>query len=333
MRIAEINDIASVASELSGGLRARGHYVEVIRPRLLGGSLPWMVKPVVGPVRAAEWAQIIRELRNGRFDVIHIHYAYLGMIGLLGRFPYILHCHGSDVRKITPFTRPMVERAIAGAGRVYYATPDLAKYVTAQRQDAEFLPNPVDAAEFRPAVPASSRNGVFICCSLTDIKGAGRIHRACRILARERPDVRVTAIAGGVWTPHFAELPNVTLIPRQPRRALPGIISEHGVAVGQAYLGAIGMSELEAMSCARPLVAWFTYNGSYGQRPPIVRAVDGVDLAANIARLVDDPVTRDELGASGREWVMREHSLDGAAAIVEEAALELLRRPPAAGAA
>ena len=101
MRIAEINDIASVASDLAAGLRARGHEVTLIRPRLVGGGLPWMVKPVVGPVRAVEWAQIIREVHEGHFDMVHIHYAYLGMLGVLGKFPYILHCHGSDVREIT----------------------------------------------------------------------------------------------------------------------------------------------------------------------------------------------------------------------------------------
>ena len=37
MRIAEINDIASVASALADGLRARGHTVEVIRPRMQNG--------------------------------------------------------------------------------------------------------------------------------------------------------------------------------------------------------------------------------------------------------------------------------------------------------
>jgi hypothetical protein len=38
MRIAEINDIASVASGLADGLSARGHEVTVMRPRLIGGG-------------------------------------------------------------------------------------------------------------------------------------------------------------------------------------------------------------------------------------------------------------------------------------------------------
>ena len=178
MRIAEINDIASVASDLSTGLRGRGHEVTLIQPRLIGGSLPWAIKPVVGPVRAVEWAQIIRQLNRERYDAIHIHYAYLGMLGVLGKLPFLLHCHGSDVRRITPFTMPMVERALRGASSVFYATPDLGAFVLKRRPDATFLPNPVDSQTFAPRAPVTGSRDVYICCSLTDIKGIRRILQA-----------------------------------------------------------------------------------------------------------------------------------------------------------
>jgi glycosyltransferase involved in cell wall biosynthesis len=326
MRIAEINDIASVASGLADGLSARGHEVTVIRPRLVGGNLPWMVKPVVGPVRAIEWAQIIREIHSGHYDAVHIHYAYLGMLGVLGKFPFLLHCHGSDVREITPFTRPMIERSLRAADTVYYATPDLANYVLARRPDARFLPNPVDTEQFRPLAPARDNRRVFIACALTEIKGAPRLLDACRRLASERPDIQVTAIAGGEYTPEFQVLPNVRLIPHMPRERLPEVIGQHGVVIGQVLLGAIGMAELEAMACARPVIAWFTYRGAYPQSPPVVRAVDGYDIAAAVARLVDNPEEREAAGRASREWVKTHHGLAGIAETVERAAMEMVSR-------
>ena len=324
MRFCEINDIASVASELAGGLRARGHEVTVIRPRLFGGGLPWMVKPVVGPVRAVEWAMMLRTVERGDFDMVHIHYAYLGMLGVLGRFPYILHCHGSDVREMNPFTRPMVERALAAADRVFYATPDLARYVRSRRPDALFLPNPVDATQFRPLAPVEASARVFICCSLTEIKGAARIVQACRMLAKERPDIQVTAYDGGEFAPAMGALPNVTLIQPQPRAALPGIIGRHGLVVGQVLLGALGMAELEAMACGRPVIAWSRFGSFYGESPPVVRALDGRDVATAIARLIDDPPLRARLGAESRSWVDTYHRLDSAGIAVETAALDIL---------
>lgn len=324
MRIAEINDIASVASDLAKGLRDRGHDVTVIRPRLFGGGLPWMVKPVVGPIRGVEWAQIIRKVREGNFDIVHIHYAYLGMMGVLGKFPYMLHCHGSDVREITPFTRPMIQRALRNAEKVYYATPDLAAYVLERRPDAEFLPNPVDSELFRPIEPAAGHDSVFICCSLNDIKGAPRILDACRRLATLRPDIKITAVAGGDYTKDFAELPNITLIPHQPRHHLPEIISQHGVVVGQVLLGVVGMAELEAMACARPVVSWFSHRGAYEEFPPFVRAVDGFDIATAVIKLVDDAAERARLGEASRAWVTKYHNVDTVSGRVERAAEEII---------
>lgn len=324
MRICEINDIASVASDLALGLRARGHEVSLIQPKLVGGKLPWSVKPVVGPIRAVEWAQMIRAIHAGQFDAVHIHYAYLGMLGILGKFPFILHCHGSDVREITPFTRPMVIRALKNAGRVFYATPDLAPFVTGQRADAEFLPNPVDSETFRPLAPARESRQVLIGCALTRIKGAPRILHACKRLASERPDIQVTAFGGGEYTADFAALPNVTIIPHQRRSDLPALIARHGVVVGQVLLGVAGMAEFEAMACARPVVSWFTYKDAYDELPPFIRAVDGFDIAGAVIRFVDNADLRQSVGDAGREWVLRHHDVDTAARRVEEAAERLL---------
>lgn len=328
MKICEVNDIASVATELADGLKARGHDVQVIRPRLIGGTLPWSIKPVVGPVRAVEWAQIISEIRRSERDFAHIHYAYLGMIGALGNIPYLLHCHGSDVREITPFTRPLVERAIAKAGHVFYATPDLATYVLARRPDATFLPNPVDAEKFRPIVPSSEATGVYICCGLTDIKGALRLLDACRRLAAKRPEITITAIAGGPYTEQFAALPNVRLVRHANRDELPERISKHAVVMGQVFLGAAGMAELESVACARPVITWFRHNRAYPEPSPFISAVDGFDIALAVERLIDDPARRDEIGNRGRAWIQRYHSVEGAALAVEQAAERILGLHP-----
>lgn len=318
MRIAQINDVASVASELTRGLNARGHEVALFQPRLRGATLHPLVKPVVGPARALEWFDLIQELQRGRFDLAHIHYAYLGNVGVLSRIPYILHCHGTDLRESTPFTRPLIRNALRNARHVFYSTPDLAPYVQAVRPDGEFLPNPVDTDLFAPQPPDDQRRGVFICCGLTDVKGAARLYNACHRLSRRRPDIAITAIGGTHYAQEFAALGNVTIIPRQQRSYLPGIINRHAVVLGQARLGAIGMAELEAMSCGRPVVTWFNQPHVYPDEPPCVRAIDGHDIADGIARLIDDPVRADTLGAAARAWVLRHHRLEEVVGRVDE---------------
>jgi glycosyltransferase involved in cell wall biosynthesis len=333
MRIAEINDVASVASELTRGLRARGHDVTLLQPSLVGGGLPPGIKAVVAPIRALDWARVLWRLKRGRFDLLHIHYAYLGMLGVLAKAPYILHCHGADVWALTPFTRGVTGRALRQAGHVYYSTPDLAPHVLPLRPDAEFLPNPIDTHTFRPLQPARDSKRVYVCCALDDLKGAQHILAACRDLAETRPDIQVTAVAGGQHTAAFEALPNVTLIPRQQRANLPEVIGRHGVVVGQVSLGAAGMAELEAMACARPVVCLFTFDAAYPEPPPFVRAQEGDEIAAAVIRMVDDPELRQRTGEQGRAWIERYHDLDAVAERVERAALDVLaaRKDPSCG--
>ena len=322
MRIAEINDVASVASELSAGLRARGHDVTLFQPRLVGGQLPGLIKPAVVPLRAFEWGQLVRRVRAGHFDLLHIHYAYIGMVGVLAGVPYILHCHGSDVWGLTPVTRWPATRALKGAAHVFYSTPDLAVHTLRHRPDAEFLPNPIDWHTFRADKPAGDSDAVYVACALDDLKGGPRILDACRLLALERPGVRVTVTARGKYLPEFAALPNVTVIPAQERAALPGVIGRHGVVIGQVNLGAAGMAELEAMSCARPVVASFTYGAAYAEAPPFVQANTASGIAAAVIRLVDDAPLRQLTGDAGRVWIQRYHDFDAIVDRVEAVACE-----------
>lgn len=328
MRIAEINDIASVASEIGAGLRARGHEVTLFHPRLVGANLHPQVKPVTAPIRALDWLDLIRRIRAGRFDLVHIHYAYLGNVGALGGIPYILHCHGTDLRGTTAVTRPLTRHALREARHVFYSTPDLAPYVARVRDDGEFLPNPIDTGQFRPITPVGDRSSVLICCALTEVKGAGRILKACRQLATQRPDIRITAIGGGHYTGQFQALPNVTVVARQPRWKLPALINDHGIVVGQVKLGSAGMAELEAMACGRPVITWFNEIHAYPVSPPYVTAVDAVDVASAIINLVDNRDARERIGANGREWVVDQHGLERVVDRVEAVAGAIIAGQP-----
>lgn len=328
MRIAEINDIASVATEIAAGLRTLGHEVGFFQPRLFGARLPAPVKPVTAPLRALDWLDLARRVRRGRYDLAHIHYAYLGNVGRLGRIPYILHCHGSDVRDQTAWTRPLVRSALAHAGHVFYATPDLWPLLRDQRPDAEFLPNPIDLERFSPASPPSQQTGVLICCALTEVKGAGTILEACRMLAERRPDIHFTAYARGAFAPRFAALPNVTLVDPRPRWKLPELINRHALAAGQMKLGSAGMAELEAMACGRPVVTWFNEQAAYPEPPPFVSVSTAAQMASAIERLASAPAERDATGELGRAWVAKYHARDRIAARVEAVARAILAGEP-----
>ena len=320
MRIAQVNDIASVASEITAGLRERGHEVDFLQPPLRGGGLDDRWKPFIAPLRAVEIAALAARLRRGRYDLAQIHYAYLGVLGRLAQVPYILHVHGDDVRSIGPLRKAITKPALSGAAHVFYATPELARPVHRYRLDAEFLPNPVDTRLFSPAPDPAGGDDVYIACWIEENKGAAHLLEACRVLLAERPAVRITALARGPYIADFAELPNVLLIEPGPRRKLPALIARHKVVVGQVRHGAVGMAEIEAMACGRPLVARFRYGRAYPEPPPIVNAGDGRAIAAAVLQLLDAPAERLALGEETRSWVESHHAREVAVARVEAVA-------------
>ncbi len=318
MRIAEVNDVASVAVGFTAGLTALGHDATFIQPRLYGARLHGAVKPVVLPVRIVEWLGDARRLRREKYDVAHIHYAYMGVVGRLARIPYVLHCHGTDLRDLAnPLRRPIIVAALHGAERVLYATPDLEALIAPYRPDAEFMPNPVDTKEFTPGPEEPDESDIYICCALTPQKGVDQILDACRRLAEERPDIRITAVAGGPHRDAFGRLPNVLLLAHQPRFKLPALVARHKIVLGQIHHGAIGMAEFESMSCGRPVVAGFSYDAAYPEAPPLVNVSDGAQAARELAALVDDTDRRRQLSRLSRHWLLDNHDLTAIAKQVE----------------
>jgi glycosyltransferase involved in cell wall biosynthesis len=322
MRFVQVNDIASVATELATGLRKRGHEVDLLYPRLYGAELAPAWKLAISPLRFLDWLRLAWLIRRGKYDAVHIHYAYLGIVGLLAHVPYVLHCHGDDVRDVSRRTwAPLIRIAIKRAQHVYYSTPDLKVPLQAIRHDAEFLPNPIDTDLFKPTPLMEDATDVLVACALSENKGVENILNACHELLERRPAVGIHAIAGGSGTAEAQTLANVLLLMRQPRKKLPQLIGRHRVVIGQVHDGAVGMVELEALACGRPVITWFTYDEVYDEPPPFVKARSGPEITEAVLHLLDAPSESEELGIAGREWVLRHHSADQMAERVEALAL------------
>ncbi len=318
MRFVQVNDIASVASELAVALRKRGHHVDMFYPRLYGAALPPLGKLAVSPLRFVDWLRLAWKVRRGNYDAVHIHYAYLGVVGLIAGVPYVLHCHGDDVRDATRRVwAPLIKLVIRRARHVYYSTPDLREPLLAIREDVEFLPNPIDIERFHPMPLPDHPGDVLVACALSENKGVEFILEAARILATERPATRITAIAGGSGTADAEAMANVLLLMHQPREKLPGLMARHRVIIGQVHQGAVGMVELEAMACGRPVISRFTYCEAYAEPPPFVVAHTGREIADAVERLLNDPEEAARVGSDGRAWVERQHNAETIAVQVE----------------
>jgi len=121
----------------------------------------------------AEFREDVEPSTIKEFDIIHGHYALnrktIKAFRLARRFdkPFILHCHGSDLRLLTgtgmrklPFHyRTISEFMRKRSSKVILSTPDLLEY----EPEGEYLPNPVDLETFQPILDVKKSDRALIC--------------------------------------------------------------------------------------------------------------------------------------------------------------------------
>jgi len=319
-----VYDVAFVGSTLARAMRELGEDAVVVEPFRLRTSLRYPWKAATLPFRAAGVLGAAATVRRGHFDVVHVHYARLGMIGLLAGRPYALHVHGTDIRGVRPGslwgrqTGPLLRRARL----VYYSTPDLERWVRPFRDDAIFLPNPIETDRFRPLAagdPArATRRDLLVGVRLAPIKGLPTILETLRLLAAERPAVTITIVAqgDGIEAARAAAGPNATVVAPTSRDELAELLRGHRLALGQFLVGAMGNYEIEALSAGVPVVMHCDKESAYAASPPIVDAADAGEAVARIGELLDDEAKLDELAARGPAWVDANHAARTVAARV-----------------
>jgi hypothetical protein len=125
MKATFVHDAAYTCRDLAPHLNDLGVETEFIR-----------LQPVL---------KLAREIRKSRSDIIHANYlrspAYAAFLSF--RRPYILHCHGDDIRHGLSFLQKV---AIRSASQVLYSTEDLKGIIKGSVR----LPQPVDISRFHP---------------------------------------------------------------------------------------------------------------------------------------------------------------------------------------
>lgn len=308
--------MANVPANLVSGLSELGHEAELYQPFTGGAGVSLPGKFGLMGSRLLEAFRLGAKVRRDEYDLIHIHYAYFGTLGILGRFPYILHCHGTDVRAnlYSPVFSKITAMSLRRARRVYFSTPDLAEHVIRVRPEAHFLPNPVDTEAFSSNdPPAVSHKGlkVLIISRLEPIKGVAEVFSAVKMLQGEGLEEPLEFSCFD-WGEDAAKYRKECghLVRFQPRVAyerMPEILAQHDIVVGQLKLGILSMAELEAMAAGKPVIGHFAYPDWYGEPPPLIPAKNAREVTARISEAAKARPSLEEKGAAGRRWVKEYH--------------------------
>jgi glycosyltransferase involved in cell wall biosynthesis len=312
MRILQVNNLNQVAKIYENELTRRGHSVVVYEPSFSGGLSPLPIKLALMPGRILHFRHVIPKLNANYFDIAHIHWGSYGILGLIGNIPFVVHCRGDDIRdRLTqPFFRPILTTILLRAAAVLCITPDLLSIVKPIRPDVMFSPAPVDTERFTPesAFRPSSKTvkNILLFSRLDPNKGVDIALQGIARFARRHPGVHVQVLDWGIlkeaykW--QYAQ--PFEFIPPVASDKVGRLIQSADVIVGQLTIGALGLSELQAMSCAKPVIASFRYQDAYPVPPPLCQAAISEEVDEHLENLFRQPEAAAMLGQKAREWVI-----------------------------
>jgi phosphatidyl-myo-inositol alpha-mannosyltransferase len=324
--------------DLAETLLGLGHQVSVLAPGDEGGGElpPYVVAagksvpvPYNGSVARVQFgivsaARVRRWLRDGEFDVVHVHEPAAASLSLLACMihdgPLVATFHMATTRSrflsmFDTILQPFLEKL---SGRI--AVSDAARKVIVEHlgADAVVIPNGVASRIFQRAVPLPGyprRGGTvgFIGRFDEPRKGMDVLVAALERLLPDRPKLELLVAGRGDAEEFLADLP--ALLSQRVR--LLGQVSEADKArmlasvdiycapnTGQESFGVI---LLEAMAAGTPIVASdldaFRRVLDGGRAGVLFRTGDPAALAGALAALFDDPTRRSELVEIGRRAV------------------------------
>jgi glycosyltransferase involved in cell wall biosynthesis len=247
MKVAMINDCAFVGETLIKYLPTHIDVVHLKRTR------KFFDKTV----------KIAWKILKAKGDIYHCHYLLQDcyIASKLGRHPLIGHAHGTDVRwSINHFAwKRIVKHDLKKCDKILVSTPDILETTKEYREDAEYLPNPVDTERFYPK-PIKAHKGKLRVLIASDsnwyVKGTDI---AIRALSGLKDEVEVFLVHKGrdfAKTMALAESLGLRLnvLPETPHENMCNYYWNADVVMDRFKLGSLGMVSLEAIACGRPVL-------------------------------------------------------------------------------
>lgn len=200
---------------------------------------------------------------KAKADVYHVHYllqdCYLASV--LGKRPLIGHAHGSDLTTTINrfFLGRIVRSNVKKCDKILVSTPDLIEKARQYREDAEYLPNPVDTSLFYPKPSKLHEGKVKVLLPSGSNWAVKGTDVAIRALAQLKDKVEVSIIGYGIDLEKTLMLAKslglqVNVLSKVPHKDLNTYYWNADLVVDQFVFGVFGLTSLEAIACGRPVV-------------------------------------------------------------------------------
>jgi glycosyltransferase involved in cell wall biosynthesis len=240
-------DLGVFVAQLERALRGRGNEVDLaVLDRRAGGKRRFL--------------ELRRKVQGApRPDVVWAHFLVpSGLIAAGVDAPLVVTAHGRDVRNVgaipgvAALTRRVVRRASTVIAVSEYLRRELEMKLPDARGKTEVVDCGVDLERFRPLPAADGAGPAFLAVgSLTERKNVGRLADAFARLGRGS----LTFLGDGPLRGALEGRPGVRLAGRVPHDDVPRHLAAADVVCAPSLLEPFGQSVLEAMACARTVVA------------------------------------------------------------------------------
>ncbi len=259
-------DLGAFVAQMSEALERRGNVIERVAIDHRGGSRVRHLKLGTGSVAAA---------RRFKPDVIYAHFlvpagAMAALASLSSRTPLVLTAHGQDVRNLgsIPGVRQATAATIARAGAVIcvsdYLRRELVTQVPGAGPKAEVINSGVDLERFAPADQATARRELglepegplfLFVGALDENKNVVRLAEAFGRIGSGQ----LVMVGDGPLRAQVEAMPGVKVVGRVPHEQVARWMAAADIVCQSSLVESFGQATLEAMACARTVVA--TRNG------------------------------------------------------------------------
>jgi glycosyltransferase involved in cell wall biosynthesis len=297
-------DLGVFVAQMERALRDRGHEVErAVLDRRAGGK--------------RRFIELRRRVRGAHAaDVVWAHFLVpSGLFASELEAPLVVTAHGRDVRNVgeLPGVRALTRRVVRRASTVIavsdYLRRELEAKVPEARGKCEVVDSGVDLERFVPDatdhVLLAQERPRFLCVgSLTDRKNVVRLADAFA-----RAGLGSLAFVGdGPLRARLEGRSGVRVLGRVPHEEVPAYMRAADVVCAPSLLEPFGQSILEAMACARTVVAT-RVGGPPEFVPPaagiLVDPLDEEELAKALARAAAYPTPNEAARAAAGEHDVR----------------------------
>ncbi|MHA2271579.1 MAG: glycosyltransferase family 4 protein [Candidatus Hodarchaeales archaeon] len=341
MKICLVDEIANCGFHLAKGLGERGHDVLVLLDRKRFESVFRFTQEVPKNVRV-KWLSplpirprafglaypLMKEIIKFKPDIIHVNYLwsqlFISQIAAWRlKVPVVGVGHGWEVL-IVPHSkiRGIIQRIFFKKIDRIILTADyyLKELDNISDHKKVFVGRVIDTDYFNPNIDASEisskygENIVTFTARLYKIKTPYTVLRAFRLVLDQIPSVNFLIIGKGPERKGMERLvkklsmsENVHFLGQIPNPEVRKYLNASKVEVRgfQPNIVELGISQLEALASGTPIVTYYPK----GDVPGVIHATDPESISQSIIKVINNPDFRRELSQKGRDFVVKEASV------------------------